>query len=240
MVNARPPAAVVGGNLETSQRIVDVLIGALAQAVPEKAIGACQGTMNNITLGGIDPCSGKPYTLYETIGGGFGARSSKDGIDGIHCHMTNTLNTPIEGLEIAYPLRVERYELRPDSCGAGKWRGGLGIRRHIRLVGHRAKLSLLGERRLTRPYELFGGEAGGSGSDFIISSGKEQPIEGKGSVVLASNSIISIRMPGGGGYGPPVEKPKELILQEYREGRISAEYTFKHCGLDLDRSRSKL
>lgn len=234
VVNARPPAAVVGGNLETSQRIVDVLIGALAKAAPEKAIAACQGTMNNLSLGGLDPRSGKPYTLYETIGGGFGARPNKDGIDGVHSHMTNTLNTPVEALEIAYPLRVERYELRPDSCGAGRWRGGLGIRRDIRVLGHRAQVSLLGERRLTRPYGLMGGEPGGAGADLIITDGdgKERPVKGKGSITLEPGWIISIRTPGGGGYGRPAERPKELILKDYREGRISAEYALEHYGLD--------
>ncbi|MFQ6090758.1 MAG: hydantoinase B/oxoprolinase family protein, partial [Candidatus Bipolaricaulia bacterium] len=232
VVNALPPAAVVGGNLETSQRIVDVLIGALARLMPEKAIGACQGTMNNVTLGGSDPRWGRPYTLYETIAGGFGARTSKDGIDGIHCHMTNTLNTPIEALEIAYPLRVERYELRPDSCGAGRWRGGLGIRRDIRVIGHRAKLSLLGERRITRPYGVFGGKPGVNGTDFIIINGQERRIEGKGSVTLEPNSIISVRTPGGGGYGDPAERPGELVHKDYRERRISAEHALKHYGLD--------
>jgi len=234
VVNARPPAAVVGGNLETSQRIVDVLIGALAEAVPERAIGACQGTMNNVTLGGTDPRSGKPYTIYETIGGGFGARPDRDGIDGIHCHMTNTLNTPIEALEIAYPLRVERYELRPDSCGAGRYRGGLGIRRDIRVIDHKAKLSLLGERRITQPYGILGGEPGGNGADFIISNsdGRERAAKGKGSITLEAGWTISIRTPGGGGYGDPTERPKELILKDYREGRISAEYAIEHYGVD--------
>lgn len=232
VVNACPPAAVMGGNLETSQRIVDALIGALARAVPDRAVGACQGTMNNVTLGGTDPRSGKPYTLYETIAGGLGARSSKDGIDGIQCHMTNTLNTPIEALEIAYPLRVERYELRPDSCGAGRWRGGLGIRRDIRLVGHRARLSLLGDRRITRPYGIFGGQPGDNGSQSIIVHGQEQPTSAKGSVVLEPDSVISVRTPGGGGYGDASERPRELVLQDYHEGRISAEYAIKHFGVD--------
>lgn len=237
VVNAHPPAAVVGGNLETSQRIVDVLIGALAQARPEKAIGACQGTMNNLTVGGIDPRSGKPYTLYETIGGGFGGRSAKDGLDGIHCHMTNTLNTPIEALEIAYPLRIERYELRPDSCGAGRWRGGLGIRRDIRAVGHRAKLSLLGERRLTQPYGMFGGDAGGRGSDRIIIDSKERPVGGKGSITLEPGWMISVRTPGGGGYGSPSERPRESIRKDFREGRITAEHALEHYGFDPRREQ---
>jgi len=232
VVNARPPAAVAAGNLETSQRIVDVLIGALALAVPERAIGACQGTMNNVTIGGIDPRSGKPYTFYETIGGGLGARSIKDGIDGIHCHMTNTLNTPVEALEIAYPLRVERYELRSDSCGAGRWRGGLGIRRDLRIVGHRAKVSLIGDRRAIPPYGIFGGQAGGKGSQSVIVAGQEQAVPSKGSMVLESDSVVSIRTPGGGGCGDPSERDRGMILQDCREGRISAEYAIEHYRVD--------
>jgi len=232
VVNARPPAAVVGGNLETSQRIVDALIGALAKAVPEKAIGACQGTMNSVTLGGIDPRSGKPYTIYETVAGGLGGRSSKDGIDGIQCHMTNTLNTPVEALEIAYPLRVERYELRTDSCGAGRWRGGLGVRRDIRVIDHRAKLSLLGDRRLLQPYGIFGGDPGQSGSQFIIVDGEEHPVPAKGSLVLEPDMVISVRTPGGGGYGNPSERLRDLVVRDYLEGRISAEYAMERYGLD--------
>ncbi|HIC96328.1 TPA: hydantoinase B/oxoprolinase family protein, partial [Candidatus Bipolaricaulota bacterium] len=141
---------------------------------------------------------------------------------------------PIEALEIAYPLRVERYELRPDSSGAGRWRGGLGIRRDIRVVGHRARLSLLGERRITRPYGVLGGEPGETGSDFIITDGdgREQRVKGKGSITLEPDWIISIRTPGGGGYGSPSERPKELVLKDYREGRISAEYVLRHYGFD--------
>lgn len=155
------------------------------------------------------------------------------GIDGIHSHMTNTLNTPVEKLEIAYPLRIERYEFRPDSCGGGKWRGGLGIRRDIRVVDHQTELSLLGDRRVTRPYGIFGGEARDNGSDFIIVDGEETLVKGKGSVTLKPGSIISIRTPGGGGYGNSSERPDELVLQDYRDGRISAEYALKHFGLDL-------
>jgi len=236
VVNARPPAAVVGGNLETSQRIVDVLIGALAPAAPEKAVAACQGTMNNLTLGGLDPRTGKPYTFYETIGGGFGGRAARDGLDGIHSHMTNTLNTPVEALEIAYPLRVERYELRPDSCGAGRYRGGLGIRRDIRVLGHKAVVSLLAERRKFKPYGLFDGKPGEPGADLIIDAeGRERPLSGKGSAVLEPGWVVSIRTPGGGGYGPPEERSREAILKDYREGRVSAEHIRKHYGFDPER-----
>ncbi len=206
VVNATPPAAVVGGNLETSQRIVDVLIGALAQAAPERALAACQGTMNNVALGGIDPRTGEPYTVYETIGGGFGARRGKDGLDGVHCHMSNTLNTPVEALETAYPLRVERYELRPGTGGRGRWRGGWGIRRDVRVVDHRATLSLLTDRRRSRPYGLRGGEPGAPGQNVLIRNGHEYELPAKGVVELQPGDVVSIRTPGGGGYGPPEER----------------------------------
>jgi len=221
VVHATPPAAVVGGNLETSQRIVDVLIGALAQAAPHKAIAACHGTMNNLALGGIDPRTGEPYTLYETIGGGFGGRAGKDGIDGVHCHMSNTSNTPIEALETAYPLRVERYELRPDTGGLGRYRGGLGIRRDIRVVGHRAKLSLLGDRRITQPYGVFGGQPGARGENVLIVEGREIPLKGKCVLTLEPGSIVSVRTPGGGGYGEPKERAKQLIEQDRLTGKMS-------------------
>ncbi len=232
VVNASPPAAVVGGNLETSQRIVDVLIGALAQAVPERAIGACQGTMNNLTLGGIDPRSGRPYTLYETIGGGFGAHANQDGVDGIHSHMTNTLNTPIEALEIAYPLRVERYELRVDSSGAGKQRGGLGIRRDIRAVDHQTTVSLLGERRVLQPYGILGGEAGASGADFLISpDGEKRRLPSKGSFDLDPAWVLSIRTPGGGGYGCPSDRDRKRVQEDVCEGRITAQHAIDRYGV---------
>ena len=232
IVNARPPAAVVGGNLETSQRIVDVLIGALAPAIPERAIAACQGTMNNLALGGLDPRTGRAYTFYETIGGGFGARAGRDGLDGVHSHMTNTLNTPIEALELAYPLRVERYELRQDSGGAGRFRGGLGIRREIRVLGHRAKLSLLADRRTTSPYGLFGGRPGEPGADAVLVEGEWQALPGRAALVLEPGSVVRIETPGGGGYGPPEERERELILKDYREGRLSRARAVESYGFD--------
>ncbi len=202
VVNARPPAAVGGGNLELSQRIVDVVLGALARALPERIPAASQGTMNNLTIGGIDPRTGEPYTFYETIGGGMGARPDRDGLDGVHTHMTNTLNTPVEALEQAYPLRVERYELREGSGGAGRYRGGMGIRRDIRVLGHRAVVSLLADRRARGPWGLEGGAPGAPGEDFLIIDGEEKRIPAKGTVEIPPDGIISIRTPGGGGYGP--------------------------------------
>ena len=220
VVNADPPSPVVGGNLETSQRIVDVILGAFSKLCPERVIAACQGTMNNITIGGIDPRTGKPYALYETIGGGFGARPSRDGVDGVHSHMTNTLNTPVEALENAYPLRVERYELIQGSGGAGRYRGGLGIRRDITILDHAARVSLLTERRVSRPYGLNGGEPGAAGENVLIRDDEETPLPEKGTVTVRPGETVSLRTPGGGGYGASSERDLQAAERDRREGRI--------------------
>lgn len=200
LVNARPPAAVAGGNVETSQRITDVLLGALAQARPEGVPAASQGTMNNFTAGGWDPEHERPYAYYETIGGGMGARPGKDGVDAIHTHMTNTMNTPIEALEYTYPLLVRRYEIRRGSGGAGRYRGGDGIRRDIALL-HEAQVTILSERRKFPPYGLQGGEPGTIGRNVLIRDGKGQDLPGKISLPVRADDVVSIRTPGGGGYG---------------------------------------
>ena len=214
VVNALPPSPVAGGNVETSQRIVDVLLGALAQACPDKVPAASQGTMNNVTIGGHTPLSlkgrggggeGRSFAYYETIGGGMGARPSSDGPSAIHSHMTNTLNTPVEALEYTYPLRVLRYEIRRGSGGAGKFRGGDGIRRDIQvLVG--CQVTLLSERRHFPPYGLAGGQVGKTGENVIIRDGKEIPLPGKVSVDLQAGDVLSIHTPGGGGFGKRNEK----------------------------------
>jgi N-methylhydantoinase B len=201
VVNARFPRAVAGGNVETSQRIVDVVLGALAQAIPDRIPAASQGTMNNLTLGGSHPDkAGRPFAYYETIAGGMGARPTKDGIDGVHTHMTNTMNTPIEALEFAYPLRIERYELRDRSGGRGKYRGGKGIRRDVRVLCD-AQGAILSERRKFAPYGLQGGDPGGKGENVLIRGGKAKPLPGKTSLDLKAGDVVSIRTPGGGGWG---------------------------------------
>lgn len=219
VLNPMPPAPVVGGNLETSQRVVDVILGAMGQLVPDRTIAACQGSMNNVAIGGVDPRTGTAYSLYETIAGGFGGRRDRDGVDGIHSHMTNTLNTPVEALEIAYPLRVERYELLGGSGGAGRFRGGLGIRRDIRSLGV-ARASLLTERRSSRPYGLEGGEPGMPGRNVLIRDGEEIVLPAKGSATLEPNDVLSIQTPGGGGYGPAAQRDPAAIEVDRREGRI--------------------
>jgi len=219
VLNPLPPAPVVGGNLETSQRVVDVILGAMGQLVPGRTIAGCQGSMNNVAIGGVDARTGAAYSLYETIAGGFGGRRDRDGVDGVHSHMTNTLNTPVEALEVAYPLRVERYELRRGSGGAGRFRGGLGIRRDIRSLGV-ARASLLTERRNSRPYGLEGGEPGMPGRNVLIREGQEIVLPGKGSATLRPNDVLSIRTPGGGGYGPAAQRDPAAIEVDRREGRL--------------------
>ncbi|MEX2160936.1 MAG: hydantoinase B/oxoprolinase family protein [Anaerolineales bacterium] len=200
VVNARPPAPVAGGNVETSQRIVDVLLGALANALPQKIPAASQGTMNNTLIGGWDPIRRRAFTYYETIGGGMGARPGLPGPSGIHSHMTNTLNTPVEALEYAYPLQVVSYELRSGSGGAGRFPGGEGLRRDLLLLTD-ATASLLSERRIGQPYGLAGGAPGGRGENILIRDGEERPLPAKGQMELRAGDVLSIRTPGGGGWG---------------------------------------
>jgi N-methylhydantoinase B len=197
VVNALPPSAVAAGNVETSQRIVDTLLGALAQASPGRIPAASQGTMNNITIGGQKP---QPFTYYETTGGGMGARPTSPGPDAIHSHMTNTLNTPVEALEYAYPLRVLRCEIRRGSGGQGAFNGGDGIRRDLQVLVE-AQASLLTERRQTQPYGLQGGQPGQSGENILIREGREIHLPGKGTLALQPGDVLSIRTPGGGGHG---------------------------------------
>ncbi len=200
VVNAIPPAAVAGGNVETSQRIVDTLLGALAQASPERVPAASQGTMNNVTIGGWDPERSRAFTYYETIGGGMGAGPAAPGAAAIHCHMTNTLNTPVEALEYAYPFRVRRYEIRSDSGGAGHQPGGNGIRREIELF-HESQVTLLTERRRFTPYGLAGGKSGQTGRNVLVRDREEAVLPGKISITLQAGDILRIETPGGGGYG---------------------------------------
>jgi N-methylhydantoinase B len=201
VVNSRPPAAVAGGNVETSQRIVDTLLRALAQALPDRVPAGSSGTMNNLTIGGIDERTGEPFAYYETIAGGMGARPDRDGVSGVHTHMTNSLNTPAEALEYAYPLRVTRYSLRQASGGQGKFRGGDGIVREVELLSD-AEVTLLADRRSRGPYGLEGGSDGYAGKTEIVRrDGSRAPLPGKTSLRMKKGERIRIESPGGGGWG---------------------------------------
>jgi N-methylhydantoinase B len=202
IVDASPPAPVAGGNVETSQRIVDVLLRALAQAVPQRVPAASAGTMSNLTIGGIDPRTGEPFTYYETAAGGMGARPGMDGLSGVQTHMTNSLNTPIEALEYAYPFRVRRYAYRDGSGGSGQFRGGDGLIREVELLAD-AQVALLADRRKLRPYGLQGGEEGAAGRASIVKAGSNEALAlpGKCSLRVAKGDILHIETPGGGGWG---------------------------------------
>ncbi|HEX8181464.1 MAG TPA: hydantoinase B/oxoprolinase family protein [Pyrinomonadaceae bacterium] len=201
VTNAAPPASVAGGNVETSQRIVDVLFKALAQALPPRIPAASQGTMNNLTIGGARADGAGEFAYYETIAGGMGARAHMDGLSGVHTHMTNSLNTPVEALEYAYPLRVRAYQLRANSGGRGRYEGGAGIVREIETLVP-ARASLLADRRRRAPYGLAGGADGRTGRDRIVRrDGRVEEIKAKGSWALQAGDRIRIETPGGGGHG---------------------------------------
>jgi N-methylhydantoinase B len=198
VIHARPPRAVAGGNVETSQRIVDVLLRALAPALPDRIPAASSGTMNNLTIGGVDPRTAQPYTYYETIAGGHGGSPQSRGASGHHAHMTNSLNTPVEALEYAYPFRMIRYALRPNSGGQGTHCGGDGLVREIELLGD-AQVTLLADRRITEPWGL-GGAPGARGRSTLIRDGREQELPGKCTREVEAGTRIRIESPGGGGW----------------------------------------
>jgi len=201
-LDAQPPAAVCAGNTETTQRIADTVLRAFAQIAPERIPAASQGTMNLIGVGGIDPRSGRPYTYIETIAGGQGGRPGGPGMDGVQCNMTNTMNTPVEALEISYPLRVERYELREGSGGAGRHRGGHGVVRSLTVLGEEARVSLQSDRRRFAPYGLHGGADGARGRNWVREAGgDEREVPGKVSLTLRAGDTVGVETPGGGGWG---------------------------------------
>ena len=238
IVNACPPAAVAGGNVETSQRIVDVLLRALAQALPERIPAASSGTMNNLTIGGMDqrhsaslpdpsrlpqapsrprPAADNrlrttdrvPFAYYETIAGGSGAGPGHDGVSGVHTHMTNSLNTPVEALEYSYPFRVTKYALRNGSGGDGQHRGGDGIVREIELLTD-ATVTILSDRRKTRPYGLEGGNDAAPGRTTIIrKDGSTELLPGKASTRLGRGDRVRVETPGGGGWGHTAPSQEE-------------------------------
>lgn len=190
--------AVAAGNVETSQRVVDVVMGALAQALPRLVPAASQGTMNNFTFGGED--EGRPFAYYETLGGGIGAGPGAGGGNGMHSHMSNTRNTPVEALESSFPLRVEEYSLRDGSGGRGQHQGGEGLVRRVRFLVP-VDVTITSERRVHAPYGLHGGESGGPGRNTIIHNNRRTTMRGKVALRLAAGDVILIETPGGGGWG---------------------------------------
>jgi len=211
VVNARPPAAVAAGNVETSQRITDVVLGALARALPGRIPAASYGTMSNLLIGGTDPRTRRPFAYYETLGGGHGAGPGWDGESAMQAHMTNTRNTPVEALEHAYPLRVVATRIRRGSGGRGRWRGGEGIERVLALEAP-ARVTVISERRVLRPYGLAGGRPGAPGRNQVRRAprGPWLRMPGKFQIDLPRDAVLSVASPGGGGFAPPVRTRARL------------------------------
>ena len=233
VVNASFPAATAA-RAQTCQRIIDVILGALAPAVPERVIAACNGANGVATFSGEGP-DGQYYLYMETIGGGAGGRSYQDGSDGIQVHVTNTSNLPVEALENEYPLLVERYELVENSGGAGKWRGGMGLRRVYRGLGHTLTFSGQGERAVTPPWGLFGGKGGGTGSISLINpDGSKELLDIKpASLQVEPTKAVCIETPGAGGYGAPVDRDKESLLEDFKSEKFSRLFLKEHYNFKI-------
>lgn len=229
MLNATFPAPVAS-RAHTCQRIIDVVLGALAKALPERVVAAANGANTTAVFAGTDPRTGSGYLYLETLGGGMGARPFKDGKDGVQVHITNTSNLPVEAIEMEYPLLVEEYSLVEDSGGAGRYRGGMGLRRVVRPVDHDCIFNGVGERFTHRPWGLFGGEPGGSGR-FLVrdAAGETTRLQDKpGEVALENGQCVIVETPGAGGYGSPAERRRDDVDEDRRSGKFSAEYVTAH------------
>lgn len=227
LVNCAEPAAL-NNRTQTCQRVVDIVLGALAQAAPERVIAACTGSNTGMTFTGIDPRTGRYYSYLETLGGGFGARATKDGLDGVQTHVTNTSNLPVESLEEEYPLQVERYELVSGSGGAGQWRGGMAIRRDVRVVGHTPVFSGSTSRRLSAPWGLQGGGPGAMAT--ITVNGRSDGAFSPGNWMLQPGDVVSVVTAGSGGYGDPHRRNRELVAADLANGAISPEQAREDYG----------
>lgn len=235
LVNPRFPAPVSNANINTAQRIADVILGALARGMPERVPAASTGSMSIFTIGGADPDSGLYYSYVETYGGGQGAVYNADGMDGVHSNMTNTRNTPVEVIEIAYPLRVEKYGLVPDTDGAGRFRGGLGLTREITILEHEVTISIGTERRKIKPWGLAGGQSGGASRTWIETpQGETQTLPSKVTTVLPPGTKIVLQTAGAGGYGDPFTRNPVSVATDVAEGFITATRAREAYGVAID------
>jgi N-methylhydantoinase B len=231
VANCVAPAAVAL-RANTCQRVIDVVIGALASVLPEAAIGAANGANTSMVFAGVDPRNGTPYVYLETLGGGMGGRSDRDGKDGVQVHITNTSNLPVEAIEMEYPLRVEEYALVTDSGGAGRFRGGLGLRRSVRPVGHACEFNGVGERFRHAPWGIFGAEPGARGRFLLeAADGTRSELPPKtGRMELAPDQVVVVETPGAGGYGPAAERSRADIERDRRSGKFTEAYLARHYG----------
>jgi len=223
VLEAQYPAAVCNANIITTQRIVDALLAALIQASPERAIAACSGTMNLLNVGGFDPAGGRYYNYIETYGGGQGAMFDRDGMEGVHSHMTNTRNAPVEAIEAAYPLRVRSYGLVPDSEGPGRFRGGVGMHREFEILGDYTRLTVSSDRKDVHPWGAFGGGAARGSACTIDRDGERIDLPSKVTTFLRKGDHLRTVTPGGGGWGDPLERDAAEVAEDVRSGLVSRE-----------------
>jgi len=226
----RPVAAAA----EVSVRAADLVLRALADAVPDRTVAAGKGTICNVAYGGHDPRSEERYVYYETVAGGYGARAQKDGMDAVQAHFQNTANSPIEELETEIPLYVRRYELVQDSAGAGRQRGGLGVERDIEFYGEEASFSVLADRARFPPWGLFGGESGEPAAYAVIRDGEHEDLSSKETTEIEPGDVAVIRTPGGGGYGDPTERDPERVLADIESGKVSVEAAREEYGVVVE------
>jgi N-methylhydantoinase B len=241
IVNCRAPGSVAL-RANTCQRVVDIVLGAMSAVLPERIIASANGANTSMVFAGEDPATGSPYVYLETLGGGMGGRNDRDGKDGVQVHITNTSNLPVEAIEMEYPLRVEEYSLVVDSGGAGRWRGGLGLRRVIRPVGHVCEFSGAGERFRRGPPGIFGGEAGKAGAFMLLrADGSMQNLPGKlTSLILHPGDAVAVETPGAGGYGSPKERSREKLAEDLCSGKFTPRCIENHYGSDMLASQQSL
>lgn len=240
LLNSESPHAVVQANIITSARIADVLIGALLQAVPERGIAACHGTINIINIGGKDTRSGKMFNYIETYGGGQGGMIREDGMDGVHCHMSNTRNAPVEVIEATYPLEVVKYGLIPNSGGPGKNRGGCGMERHFVALEDDLTLTLGSDRAKIKPWGVFGGQGGRTSKSRIIRNGEIIDLPSKITTRIYKNDQYVTETPGGGGWGHPLQRDPQKVQRDVWEGLVSIESARDDYGVVIDPSSNSV
>ncbi len=236
VVNCEPPAPVVGG-WETNQRISEMILKALSTAIPDAVPAGTKGMMCQVGFGGTDPRTGELYAFYETVAGGYGGRVASDGPDAVQSHGQNTENAPIEEIEINYPLRITRYELVEQSEGAGRHRGGLGLRRDYLFTNHEVSFTILADRDRWGPWGLFGGQSGSKASYLLNPDGDAVELGSKVTVQLRPGDVVSYRTCGGGGYGPPRERHPDRVLRDVRDGKVSRERALEVYGVVIEAER---
>jgi len=235
MVNPSRDAPVAGG-AEIAVRIGDLVLEALAEALPEETVAAGKGTIVNLSYSGRDPRTDDDYVYYETVAGGYGARAEKDGMEAVQAHFQNTANSPIEELETEIPLYVRRYELIPDSAGAGRTRGGLGVRRDVEFYDHEASFTVLADRDRAPPRGLFGGRAGSTARYCVDPDGENVDLGSKRQVTLDPGAVVSVQTPGGGGYGDPLDRDPDAVRRDVVNGKVSVDHAREAYGVVVDES----